>query len=255
MNDRLKVAVERIVRPVEAPGSTKLQMREELYAHLLAIQAEEAVQGGTEDEILRRSIERLGPPDQLTPDLQRSLSWHERHETRMNRWLGRRPADTPLTLATRISLSMFILVGVAFTVALTGRALAGTMRPMPYGAALGLVALFTIDSFVLTVLAAWCGERVDPPTLPVWRQKRAWLAALTGGVCVSLVGLGVMAIACGGWDIPLSARRHWALLGSVTVVGFLSTLSLYQLERRRLSEWETLELSAEPGVSATTEPA
>ncbi|MCA9056062.1 MAG: hypothetical protein KDA75_19655 [Planctomycetaceae bacterium] len=255
MQDRLKIAVERIVRPVDAPATTKLRMREELFAHLLAVQAEEASRGGSDEEVMKRSLERLGGSDVLTSELQASLPWHERHERRMNRWFGKRDGETPVAFAVRYAASVFVLAGVSIALALLGRALFGASRPMAHGAAFGMVAMFVIDAFVLALLGTWCGERVDPPARPVWRQLPIWLAALAGGACVTIVGLGLMVIASRGLDIPGPSRLQWAVLGMVTIAGFLTVLTCYQLERRKLAEWDRLDLTVDEAGEAPRELA
>jgi hypothetical protein len=64
----LKKQVERAVRPVRAGRRRKLLMREELLAHLVAIFAEQRLQGETDAEALRAARRRFGEPQALTAE-------------------------------------------------------------------------------------------------------------------------------------------------------------------------------------------
>lgn len=105
MSDVLKIVVERAVRPLAAPQAVKRRMREDLYALICDIHREESARGH-DAGALERTLARFGPPEQLTRDLQQSLSWHERSEYWLNHWVERRPNESPLGLALRVTLVM-----------------------------------------------------------------------------------------------------------------------------------------------------
>ncbi len=78
MNDStlvlLQVIVERIIQPVRASRSCKRNMREELLAHLIAVFEEEAAKLGDERLALERTEQRFGNSDELTGQLQESIT-------------------------------------------------------------------------------------------------------------------------------------------------------------------------------------
>jgi len=71
---RLKIIVERSVRPVRASVYCKRKMREELLAHVSAVFEEESVKLGEEQAALERTELRFGNPVELTSELQESVS-------------------------------------------------------------------------------------------------------------------------------------------------------------------------------------
>jgi len=71
---RLKIIVERSVRPVRASVYCKRKMREELLAHVSAVFEEESVKLGEEQAALERTELRFGNPVELTSALQESVS-------------------------------------------------------------------------------------------------------------------------------------------------------------------------------------
>lgn len=76
---QLRIAVERIVRPVRASHPRKLLMREELLGHLTAVFEEECARQEDEPAAVAGAVARLGEPAALSQELQRSLPWYERH--------------------------------------------------------------------------------------------------------------------------------------------------------------------------------
>jgi hypothetical protein len=70
---RLKVLVERAVRPVRASMPCKRKMREELLAHVVAVFEEEMTKLGDERAALERTAERFGNPTELTGQLQAAV--------------------------------------------------------------------------------------------------------------------------------------------------------------------------------------
>jgi hypothetical protein len=76
---RLKILVERAVRPVLASTARKRKMREELLAHVLGVFEEEA-RLGDEEAALARTQERFGQAAELTGQLQASVPPSDRVE-------------------------------------------------------------------------------------------------------------------------------------------------------------------------------
>jgi hypothetical protein len=71
---QLKIIVERAVRPVRASTLRKRKIREELLAHTRGVFEEEFAQLGDERAALDRTARRFGNPDELTWQLQESVS-------------------------------------------------------------------------------------------------------------------------------------------------------------------------------------
>jgi hypothetical protein len=70
---RLKIVVERAVRPVRASTSRNRKIREELLAHVSAVFEEEAAALGEEQAALERTTLRFGNPGEVTTQLQESV--------------------------------------------------------------------------------------------------------------------------------------------------------------------------------------
>ena len=84
----LMIHVERIVRPLRGDVS-KLRMRRELLAHLLAAYDQERLAGRSHDDALAEAKRRLGDPASLAAELQASMPWYETlGTTPFPRWLS-----------------------------------------------------------------------------------------------------------------------------------------------------------------------
>lgn len=131
---RLKVQVERAVRPVRASESRKDRIREELYGHLWSLFEEELEQtaGGIynintadeDSEIIQTAIDRallnFGDPELITTELQETIPATEgilftqlptmtRMEKASERWLRVREKETLPHWATRMSISLICI--------------------------------------------------------------------------------------------------------------------------------------------------
>lgn len=70
---RLKIVVERAVRPVRASVSCKRKMREELLAHVIGVFEEEFSRLDDEHTALERTALRFGNPSEVTSQFQESV--------------------------------------------------------------------------------------------------------------------------------------------------------------------------------------
>lgn len=98
----LMIHVEGIVRPIRATEGRKLRMRRELLAHLQAALEEERERNAGEAEAWAAAKRRLGPPEELTSSLQKSVplpehalmghvpvgGWFLRWERKLGRSMG-----------------------------------------------------------------------------------------------------------------------------------------------------------------------
>ncbi len=110
---RLKILVERAVRPVRASTARKRKIREEMLAHVTTVFAEEA-KSGDEAAALTRTVQRFGDPAELTRQLQAAVPASDSASAISERLIGFPPREPPLRLAARHAF----LVGALCTVAL-----------------------------------------------------------------------------------------------------------------------------------------
>lgn len=97
------VLVERAVRPVAAGPKWKLRMREELLAHLDGVYQEELARLGDGTAARAEAVRRFGDPAALTADLQRSVSFRDRLDGRLDRLFGWRPGEPGALFAGRLA--------------------------------------------------------------------------------------------------------------------------------------------------------
>jgi hypothetical protein len=102
---RLKILVERAVRPVRASMCRKGKMREELLAHVTAVFEEEVARLGDEQAALARTAQRFGDPAELTGQLQEAVPALERVVERLAGWVSVRPGEATPRRAVRYVLS------------------------------------------------------------------------------------------------------------------------------------------------------
>lgn len=90
----LRVAVERVVRPVYADEARKMRMRNELYAHALDAFRHERGRGVAAAQAIAAAVDRLGEPAELTAELQADTPWGSRYGAFIEQ-MTRRKAATP----------------------------------------------------------------------------------------------------------------------------------------------------------------
>ena len=114
----LKRVVERAVRPVRATMARKRRMREELLAHLTAIFEEESAKLGDEQAALDQARRRFGDPRALTGQLQETVSrWNKLARLGEVAEL-RKPCESLLHFAGRITMLAFIFVATPMLILL-----------------------------------------------------------------------------------------------------------------------------------------
>ena len=105
---KLKIIIERAVRPVKAPLSRKKKMREELLAHVTGVFEEEISHHLDEATALFEVEKRFGDPIELSRKLQETVSTINRVEWHLAQWLQTRPAESLLHRATRVGVMSFV---------------------------------------------------------------------------------------------------------------------------------------------------
>jgi hypothetical protein len=121
MNERLMKHVERAVRPVRADRNRKLQMREELLAHLTALVDEERQRTGDDEAALAAAAARFGDPAALARELDASVGAWQRYSWREEQfllwcrdWFVFRPDRSLAGNLARTGVNMVAIVAVLF---------------------------------------------------------------------------------------------------------------------------------------------
>lgn len=170
---KLKVLVERAVRPVRASGSRKGQMREELLAHVTAIFEEEVEQFGDEQIAVERTRQRFGDPRELSTELQRSVPFWDRAQRFLQVQLKSGTWSLPLAatsalLAVIVTLGYFLFTCLIIFIAGEPSDFATTLPAIPANAATSAAFGFLVLPFASRISRALYGsdsERSVPRTL------------------------------------------------------------------------------------------
>jgi hypothetical protein len=156
---RLKIIVERAVRPVRASFARKRKMREELLAHVSGVFEEELAKLGDERTALERTTQRFGKPAELTEQLQAAVPAGDA----IDRLLCGQPDEGTLRAATRLAawnLALGVIVFVAATF------LSGLVTEWPKEAILFTVfsiLLLPAYMFSLTFATEWIRQALYEP--------------------------------------------------------------------------------------------
>jgi len=250
MNEQhdLKIYVERAVRPVVAERSTKIRMREELFAHVQDVYGQELERLSDERAAVARTAERMGDPAALTAELQASVSRIERIEARYNAWFGRRAGETRLRHALRLSSLHPVFTSLLFGAVMIGR-LPEIVEWTPQGRFLvgfsvGYVLLFS----VIGVMFVFFGG--------VFRDQ--WEASFPDmrsiALCLGILTVASLSVLASGWGLTYavtfdvesawSTLSQWWLLSAITAPAFVALTYLSVAERRRSREWLSLEIDS-----------
>lgn len=154
INLALMKQVERAVRPIPAGKKRKLQMREELLAHLTAIYQEELPRQPNAAAALTSACERFGSPAEISAELIRGVQWNQRLDYHVDqmarflaRWIGEK--ETSLFRYALGSLSFLLVVaalGVGSLLALFWL-LGTTADPVVLPLTLKLTSHFVLSMF------------------------------------------------------------------------------------------------------------
>jgi hypothetical protein len=157
---RLKIMVERVVRPVPVSTARKGRMREELLGHVTAVFEEERARLGDDEAAFERTEQRFGNPDELTGQLLKSVPGKDFVERAMERvvvltvvWLVLFGAGEFPLFSGRLLLDLCrFLVGLVFLADLVRRALHGPAgRSWPHAI---LIAAASIVLFLGLLLSS-----------------------------------------------------------------------------------------------------
>ena len=237
---RLKIIVERAVRPDRASTTRKGKMREELLAHVVGVFEEESARLSDDRAAVERTALRFGNPAEVTRQLQESVPARDA----VRRYWEGRPGEPAWRTAIRFAWvsGTFALVIAVFFLA---------------------VASFTAGS-----VGAWPREALIQSVCAVL-TKPAWLSGLvflTSFMAKALYGpagrswLKVALLVAGSWLFMLLWFAAWSWLirsgewgysnpNAIVLAGFLivplhaCALALSSLLRKRYrEEWERLPI-------------
>jgi len=246
MSEALRIQVERVVRPVLASLSRKMQWREELYTLICSIHEEELARKNSADEALRVTLERFGDPQALSVELATSVGWMERTLNHLEEaWLYRRQGESILRHALRIGLIHLVMVA---SLMVTVIPLAAVIRsgmphrsPPPLMFMVALPAMLFVDSFLLT----WLGETLCmslQDARSAWKRPSLWLASVLAGLIVTLGGAGLVASVSTDLRDVWEAGFAWLLRSPAIMALFVVVTQLFLREHRRLCPWQGLQL-------------
>lgn len=151
MNDtsltRMKIAVERAVRPLLTRQTCKRRMRQEMLAHLIAVHAQEMKKLGNDEAATDHTLERFGDPQELLSQLQEGLRWWDRVGYRLDEIFEPKPGESTVRLAVRPFMFMLLAYAVILAVMLPILLLQGKQYLL-----LPIVRMAIVTSIVATVL-------------------------------------------------------------------------------------------------------
>jgi hypothetical protein len=237
---RLKVIVERVVRPVRASTLRKRQMREELLAHVVGVFEEEAARLGDDGAALERTALRFGNPAELAGQLQESVPARDA----VRRYWEGRPGEPAWRTAIR-----FAWVSGTFALVVA-------------------VSILAVASFTVMSVGAWPREALVVSlcavlTIPAWLSGLVIMTGFMGKALYGPVGrsrLKAALVVAGSWLFMLLWLAAWSwpnwsaewassnpaaivLAGFLTVPLHACALAQSSLLRRQdQEEWEGLPI-------------
>ncbi|MEX2172438.1 MAG: hypothetical protein WD851_24165 [Pirellulales bacterium] len=251
MNDltlvELRTLVERAVRPVRTTAAQKMRMREELLAHLTAIFEEELTANPNESLALVRAAQRFGNIEELTEQLQDSVSRAQSVGAYLETFLQSPCPTEAFTFlgaaryASRVSVFVLAFNLVVLIVLFPWMLLQGefdTGRHLLF--AIAWPVALAAFMFGLFFLSLWV---LHAQSSRAWTQT-AIIAALST-LLVPAVTFAVVAVIVfdvkTGWESARTTLPLAALLSPLLVFGMAWTFA-HELRQRR--EWVSLEVDS-----------
>jgi hypothetical protein len=250
----LMIHVERVVRPVRAVASRKLRMRRELLAHMQSAVDEEMAAGADETIAIKRAVERLGNPPELTKQLQLTVPIIQRLllaripvSRPVERWEVQAARNLygprPITLLhiSILCVVMGLLSGVPsiFAAAFVGNSLTHSGNQLAYPG-LYFLGLLMIWPAIFLLSCRFVMAAADPQKQPDFRQtlRRA------GVMVVLQIAFTLVTTATGLDRLPTVT----AFAGNIAVTVVFLIISIViagrvASMRRPYDEWLTLDLA------------
>ncbi len=254
LDQRFRIHVERIVRPVRAAERRKDRMREELLAHSTSAYFEERQVHSSDDDAVMAVFDRLGESAELTKELQAGVSWVERvlfsgekAPTRVKRWVMRKPGESVWRCAARSTafyglLFPLVIVGAAYTlVPVLGLKPDGFARLNANGS---ILLPFYLISLVFCFLGTPSMEAVHRALWgPVKRYRLAIWICLLYLLSVLAVCFWVRWEALDGSFVVSPDLWVFAGVAVATPVILIISSRLGYSERQRYYRWTSLDLA------------
>ncbi len=251
LDEQLRVTVERCVRPIRATHRRKDRMREELYAHLLALYEQQREVHDNDEAATTAAREQFGDPRDIRDDLQASVPRLERlacvrlHPD--NAQWRRKPDESAFrydlrTMAAVTTLAMgayFVLVAIGHYTQV------GAHRPRAMTAYLVTASLATAVSPILFMLNTAKRESLRK------MGQAPWAAAVSTGATIFATALMLIAAITICYIINWTANAPVVALGSPFLLVPLLLLTPVLVEwqgrdslraARRFELWERLSL-------------
>ncbi|TWT57800.1 hypothetical protein KOR42_11670 [Thalassoglobus neptunius] len=244
MNPSLMTPVERVVRPVHAPMSSKMRMRNELYSHLEQIYQEEFSATHDETSALERSLARFGDLDEIREQLQLGISKPLQWVDRLDESFSRRAGESHLAFAVRNSFRVGAVFFVQLIVILLLAALGlSTVRESAWLIAPYFLILSLTAASVTFVVLQIAQPLVDRPVgaLSKWELIRgATLFGVAAAVAEAVLLFGGRIFS--EWELPshLFPLMGMAFVGAAVM--FSVVIFLFRNELSQISEWRELEI-------------
>jgi hypothetical protein len=224
---RLKILVERAVRPVQATNYLKLKMREELLAHVTAVFEEEQARLGDEPLALERTAQRFGSPTELTGQLQQSVPASDRWGRALAHVFVGNDTST-LRLAFRYAL--FALLPATFL--LVAYFVNDRMVEWPIALAWPVVA------FVSVFLVRGMRDALFGPAGRSW--GKAVLVGVASGLLIPAVTFVVCLTFSGDWRSSLTDALALLRVALAAPVALVITACAVRAANRKPKEWASL---------------
>jgi hypothetical protein len=233
---RLKIIVERAVRPVRVSNSRRRKIREELLAHVVGVFEEERARVGDDQAALKQTAQPFGNPADVTIQLQQSVP---AGDSVVRIWEGQ-PGEATLWVLLRLAcVASACALVAACVVALAAGRMAALPREAMYHATYAFLGL-PLYLYSLAFLTD-CFENAFHDRAKVSRLRLALSACIGLLFMLMFVGGAVGPTLVAGWD-SLRLAPYASILAAFSVVTALS-LALGCAERRRYhQEWVRLPI-------------
>ncbi len=245
----LMIAVERVVRPIQANPRRKMKMRQELLTHLTSAYEEGRARLGNEGAALEEAVRRFGDPKDLTRDLQGSVPFYERvlftpmpgtkWVAVIERYMEGKSGEAPFRRMVRwawlwVMACFGLFAGPALIIYQSRYDEASlVMATEWFAGTAGMLGVFLVCAYATYL----------PPSGPL-RSTTILRATVFAGLALVIPAVGGAALAHGILDLPI----HYGASAAMVVIGFFLILAasfaarFHDATRRRKEEWTKLEI-------------
>jgi hypothetical protein len=234
---RLKVLVERVVRPVQASTSRQQKMREELLAHVTAVFDEEFASSGAESLALERTEQRFGNPVELTDQIQESVPPVDRWDRFFEGVFAGGPGTGVPSLRLAFRYGLFALLPVAFLLVV-----AFVRDQVP---AWPVLAVWPALSFVVVFLAVLLLDRMREalygPEGRSWRKVA--LVAGASWLLIPCVTFASCLVLSGDWQASLLDVVPLIPAALVIPAALLGFARPFAASARQRQEWANIQIA------------